>query len=93
MVLAARRAPGPRPSLGMRARDAFVAAVFGAALSVAFGEPFPVDVARSPQLPLVGSTDGMRAYPNEWRPVRYGWRAWRVLWPSGILASVLQDAS
>ena len=73
MVLASRRAPGPRPSLGMRARDAFVAAVFGAALSKALGDHCSVDVARSPQLLLVGSTDGRRPFPNEWRPVRYGW--------------------
>ena len=81
MVLAARRAPAPRPSLGMRARDAFVAAVFGAALSVALGGQFSVDVARSPQLLLVGSTDGRLFFLNYCRPMRYGW-------PTCLLAKV-----
>ena len=81
MVLASRRAPGPRPSLGLRARGAFVAAVFGAALSKALGELLFVELARSPQLLLVGSTDGRLFFLNYCRPMRYGW-------PTCLLAKV-----
>ena len=72
MVLASRRAPGPRPSLGLRARGAWWLLLFLVQLSLlALGEHLFVDLARSPQLPLVDSTDGRRPFPNQCRPVRY----------------------
>ena len=90
MVLASRRAPGPRPSLGMRARGAWWLLLFLVQLSGSFGRHLLVDVARSPQLLLVGSTDGTRPFPNEWRPVRYGWSTCLLakVDPVGLLVSL-----
>ena len=63
----ARLAPGARAAAVARhasARRMVAAAVFGA-LSSGFGEPFPVDVARSPQSLLVDSTDGRLFFLNQ----------------------------
>ena len=89
MVLASRRAPGPRPSLGMRARGAWWLLLFLVQSLKGLGEQFSVDVARSPQLLLVGCTDRRLFFLNYCRPMRYGWSTCLLakVDPVGLLVS------